>query len=317
MQEAIAWTAANVDRNTAFTGEISQYNASASFALIRFATKIGPDYWLKAAGAPNRHEFQITKKLAELCPEFLPRQIAAREDWNAWLMEDAGRPLDSWALSALEQAVLSMAQLQKKTVGRTGEFLAAGATDQRVSTLRANLPELLEYLNEIMAKQTSIKAPRIDAHRLRQIVGLLSGALIRMEDLGIPETLVHNDMNTENVLFRETKCVFTDWCEVSIGNPFFVFQHLCLLQPHGRAIWNPRLRDLYKRSWAELIDTSVIEKAFALMPVLAILSYLYGRGAWLHSLRRNDPHVQSYVRSLARHLDSAAQEPELLEVLCQ
>jgi hypothetical protein len=45
--------------------------------------------------------------LAELCPEFLPHRIAEREDWNAWLMEDAGQPVQSWTLTALEQAVFS------------------------------------------------------------------------------------------------------------------------------------------------------------------------------------------------------------------
>src|SRR5258708_39113401 len=47
----------------------------------------------------------------------------------------------------------------------------------------------------------------------------------------IPDTVVHNDLNRGNILVCENNCLFTDWCEVSIGNPFITFQHLLLLLP--------------------------------------------------------------------------------------
>jgi hypothetical protein len=52
------------------------------------------------------------------------------------------------------------------------------------------------------------------------------------------------------------------------------------------------------------------------MPLLAIFSYLYGRGTWLNSEERNDPHFEGYARSLARRMEREAQVPGLLEVLC-
>jgi aminoglycoside phosphotransferase (APT) family kinase protein len=138
-----------------------------------------------------------------------------------------------------------------------------------------------------------------------------------MEALEIPDTLVHNDINSGNILFEGTHCVFTDWCEAGVGSPFFAFQYLCLLEAHGNGDWAPSLRELYKQCWLDRLSASQIDQAFALTPLLAILAYLYGRGTWLHSPKRNDPHAESYARSLARHMDRAAQDPQLLEVLCR
>lgn len=317
IREAIEWMCAEVGHEIAFTGEVRQFNASASFALAHFPTQDGPAYWLKATGEPNAHEFHITRILAELCPEFLPHRIAAREDWNAWVMAGAGQPRDSWTLPALEQAVLAMAELQKRTIGRTSAFLSVGAVDQRICVLRAHLAELVEYLDEVMMKQASTKVPRIEKRRLLEMASILQDACFRMEVLEIPDTLVHNDMNSGNVLFQGTHCVFTDWCEIGVGNPFSVFQYLCLVDPRGREDWKPNLRKIYRQCWLDRLTTFQIEQAFALMPLLAILSYLIGWGAWLHSTRRKDPRVESYVRSLARHMDRAARDPRLLEVLCR
>jgi hypothetical protein len=317
VEEAMEWVRTAVGHEVDFTGALRQYNAGGGFALIRLDTRNGPAYWLKATGYPNLHEFQITGKLAELCPEFLPRQIAARADWNAWLMEDAGCPLDSWTLPALKQVVRSMAMLQQRTIGQTVAFLAAGAFDQRLRVLRAHLAELFEYLDGAMAKQTSTRVQPIEKRRLWEMARILEDACFRMEELGIPDTLVHNDINSGNILFNGGHCVFTDWCEAAVGNPFLTFQHLCLLQPDGgEGEWIPRLREIYEQCWLDRLSPPQIDRAFMLAPLLAVLSYLYGRGDWLKSSQRNEPHVESYARALARHIDRAAQAPELREALC-
>lgn len=311
------WMRREVGHEVDFTGEQRQYNAGGGFALIRFDTRKGPAYWLKATGDPNRHEFHITEKLAELCPEFMPQRIAARADWNAWLMEDAGCPLDLWTLTALEQAVYSMAMLQQRTIGRSNAFLAAGAFDQRLCVLRAHLAELFEYLDEAMARQTSTKVQPIEKRRLWEMARILQDACFRMEALGIPDTIVHNDINSGNILFNGRHCVFTDWCETAVGNPFLTFQHLCLLQPDdGEGDWIPRLRKSYAQCWLDRLSPHQIDLALMLARLLAVLSHLYGRGAWLRSSQRNERRVESYARALARHMDRAAQDPQLLEALC-
>lgn len=315
IEEAKAWLCAEAGRSVDLSGEIGQYNATGTFALVRFGTRSAPAYWLKGTGEPNIHEFQITRMLAETCPEFLPTQVAAREDWNAWLMEDAGQPVKTWNLPALEQSVLSIASLQTKFVGRASEVLAVGAADQRTGILREHIFEVVEYLNEVMARQVSSRVPKVEPRRLWQIASILQNACCCMEDLGVPDTLIHNDLNSGNILFSESGCVFTDWCESCVGNPFFAFQQLLLLQPSRTGDWNSKLRMVYRKCWLDLLHSSQIDRAFALSPLLAIFSHLYGRGTWLHSPRRNESQVEVYARSLARHMDCAAKDSSLLEAI--
>jgi Ser/Thr protein kinase RdoA (MazF antagonist) len=137
-----------------------------------------------------------------------------------------------------------------------------------------------------------------------------------MEQLNIPNTLIHGDMNQGNILADGSHCRFTDWSEAYLGNPFTTFQHLLLLNVgEHREITDHSLKRAYKHFWMRLLDPIQIDQAFVLMPLLAIVSYLYGRGDWLSSPICEDPHRKRYARSLARHMDHAARAPELMEAL--
>jgi hypothetical protein len=315
IDEAVAWLRCETGKNVSLTGDIHQYNASGAFALLRFPMQDGSAYWIKATGAPNGHECAVTVALSKLCPDSLAPLIAVRRDWNAWLMQDWGQPLEAISDQlALEQAVISIAGLQKTTVGLTNQLMAVGVVDQRVAVLREHSLELIDYLEEAMAQQTSTKVAKLEHQRLSEIGHILEYACSRMEDLSIPDTVVHGDMNRSNILFDGLHCRFIDWSEAYIGNPFIGFQYLSLLNAETQDIL--LLKDAYRCAWLDLLDTAQIDVAFALAPLLAAASYLYGRGDWLRSPRRCDPDRQRYSRGLARHMDRAAQAPELLGVLC-
>jgi hypothetical protein len=316
IEEGQAWLRNKTGLDDSFAMTIRQLNASGNFALVRFVLESGKTFWMKATGEPNRHEFSVTQTLAQICPDFLPTIIASRLDWNAWLMEDAGTSPSEWSQHSLKQAVCSMARMQIQTFGRTEELLNAGVGDLRVAVLRQGIPQLIGYLKEAMKRQSSIKASRIEEARLTEIGNIVSDCCFQMEALNIPDTLVHNDINSGNILFEGGRCVFTDWAEAAVGNPFVTFQHMTLLQPIGGSPWIPGIRRAYKRRWTAHLESSVIDQAFVLVPALAILAYLYGRGSWLVSPRRYEPGFESYARALARHLDRAVRNPNLQEVLC-
>jgi len=316
IDEARQWIQQTVrDREIPFNEEILQLNTGGGFALIRFGTDSGPAYWLKAAGEPNSHEFDITTTLANLFPDYLPRLVAAREDWNAWVTEDAGGTLqgDS-ALPFLEQAVQRLAELQLKSIAYAETLMTKGFALQNISTLQLQLEALMEYLEEAMDRQISTRVPPLIRSRLYELRSILDRSCSTMIDLQIPDTLVHNDLNEGNILYKESRCVFTDWAETFIGNPFISLQAICLLRPDDRelpAAWIERLRGLYRKGWLELLTSRQFDRAVVLTPILAILSHLYGGGHWLKSPRRVDPSFQAYTRSLARYMDRAANEPSL------
>lgn len=302
-----------------FNGDILQLNAGGGFALCRLGTAEGRAYWLKAVGPPNEHEFPVTKTLAELLPNYLPPIVAMREDWNAWITVEAGHSLsDSFTLLPIQRAVAALAELQRESINRIEALQMAGCPDCSIPVLEAHLREITEYLEEAMAHQTSTKVAPIGVCRLRELEQILRNACFRMQDLAIPDTLIHNDINADNILISDCRCAFIDWAEAQTGNPLFTFQHICAQvvreAPEANA-WIPAVKRTYKQAWEGRLSEEQIDRAYGLAPVLAVASYLYGRGTWLSSPRRYAPHFQGYARSLARYMDRAARTPELQEAL--
>lgn len=319
-EDAMAWIRCEAQSSIRFTGEVKQLNAGGRFALVQFPTEDGRSCWLKATGEPNLHEYDVTALLAEICAEFLPPVIAMRRDWNAWVTEDAGVPLDECrSLPIFEHCVIAMAELQKKTLKCTDLLLAAGAANQTCEILRGHTAEMMAYLEEIMERQTSTKVPRIASPRLREIGIILENSYGMMEALGIPDAIVHNDLNSGNILIRDQKCRFIDWAEACAGNPFVTFQRLLLLLPRCGLDTEDnlaRLKATYKRSWSDVLPSWKMDKAFSLMSLLSIASCLYGRGGWFRSPERYEPARESYARGLARHMGRAVEALVATEALC-
>ena len=312
IDEAIAWIE-SVTGCTFRSRSIEQWNAGGGFALFRVRSDEGRHYWFKATGKPNEHEFTVTKFLWELSPDFLPKPIAFRKEWNAWLAEDAGKPSTA-GLSAAELAIAArqLAQLQILTIDQVDQILTAGGFDQRLPTLRSHIDAVIAYLIEAMIRQTSPKAAPLSRDRLLELGEILRNVCFRMEALNIPDTLIHNDLNAGNILFTGSRCAFTDWSEAAIGNPFLSCERLCQLDTNHE----DDARITYRNLWSDRLGSTDIDQAFVLAVPLAIYAYLYGRGDWLE-MPTTRVEFDSYARSLARHIDHAAQSRQLLDLLCQ
>jgi hypothetical protein len=305
--------------------DITQLNAGTGSCLACFKTEDGQRFWLKATGERNHHELGVTVLLSELASPYLPKMIATRTDWNAWLMSgDADSitecPIDPVpCFRLLEDAVTSMAELQLRTVGHTIALREAGSISQDTTTLLGQLPGLFDFLYEAMAAQTSMKVPRLDKRRLEEICRIAEIACYRMEDLNLPLTIVHGDLNLPNILTHHGSCLFIDWCEAYIGCPLISLQHLMLLNRienrDVKAFVDVLLKDRYKEIWSVTYDPAILDTGFLFMPLVAIISTLYGRGDWLHTPRRNNPRLQQYARTLARCMDREAKNPSLQEWL--
>jgi hypothetical protein len=310
-----------VDRGCHFTSDVKQLNASPTSTLLRLRRKDAKVYWFKAAGPPNAHEGPITSLLAGLFPGYLPAMIASHDEWNGWLMEDAGSPLDglrSIRLPTLEHVVRRLAELQRASADHIPAMLMAGCRDQRTPALLAGIHELLPYLHEAMAMQRLDSVPRIDFGRLRNIEEVLEQACFGLEWIGVPNSLIHGDIHLGNILVNGRKCVFTDWARASVGNPFVTFAQLRDQLAHERRThaWLPQLTRAYQEVWEPVLPDFLIRRAFSLIPMIASASYLYGRRELLISEHGKKPQFQRYVRSLVRQMDKAARSLEESLTIC-
>ena len=314
IDEAVGWVASATGRRFSTRNEIEQLNAGGGFALLRLRSDDGRDYWLKATGAPNTHELSITACLSDLYPEFLPKLVATKKEWRAWLTEGAGGPLPDLPSNAvLVRAAMRFASLQVQTIDAVDVLLAAGAFDQRIPVLRQQLDGVIAFLIDAMERQTSMKIAPLGRRRIEELGKILHDALYELEGRRIPDALVHNDLNLGNVLYDGKQYAFTDWSEAAVGNPFLSLERFRLLSSHGEG----ELPRVYGEVWRDYLSQTNIDCACRLAPLLSIFAYLYGRGDWLKAPGEVTPQFQSYARSLARHMDRAAQDRALLEVLCR
>jgi hypothetical protein len=320
LHKAIAWIKSVVpSERFEFSGQLQQFNASVAFSLIRLGNNRGPSYWLKAVSEPNLHELPITEMLAGLFPTFLPVFVAARPDWSAWIMEDAGKcltvPLQG---HQLESTVKSLAELQISSIGFHEELLSAGCYDHRAFVLREHIPKLIDYLVDAMFRQTSTRAPRLSESRLREVGSILAEACSKLDALKLPVTLLHNDIGFGNILLRDTGAAFIDWAEACVGVPTVTYQHLrhYVARENNSSVWLDNLDATYKRSWKCILSDSQIDNALILSPLIALCSHLFGRGKWSIAQDIDSEASLRYARGLARHMDRAAAAPELMEVLC-
>jgi hypothetical protein len=322
IDEALYWirAAAGIDESQ-LTGEIRQLNASADSTLIRFDRKNAPCFWLKASGGPNAQEGPITRALTDLFPEYLPELVAFHPEWNAWLMKDAGYPLGDQGELRPQQAedvIRRLAGLQKASVHHAGTLLSHGCHDHRMTALRTTMPQLVPYLEEAMAARSIDMGHHVEAARLREVAKLIEEASFRLEELGIPDALIHSDIDLSNILSGSRGCIFTDWAQAGVGNPIVTFEQLRVQfsQEQNHASWTPRLTRMYQNAWRAVVPDCNFGCAFSLTPLISIASYVCSRRDWVISEHRHRPHSQSYARALARQLDRAAQTMELNQSTC-
>lgn len=321
IEEAERWIERSVlDHQVVFSGTMRQLNAGRGFALIYLGAEKRSGYWLKATASPNLHEFSVTSTLARCLPASVPPLIAQRADWNAWVTEDAGPTLQERpSLVALETAATDLADLQIESRVHIRKLLTAGCIDRSLSRFRGHLDEIIDYLDEAMHRQTSLRAPRLGKQQLGELRDRLNDACFRIEELGIPDTLGHGDLNPGNILFDGTRCVFIDWAEAYIGNPFLSLEYLTAHMAQGSEQIRasiPTIIARYRRAWLDLLSESTIDGALKTVPILAVALYLYGRGEWLRSPRRYEPGFEAFARSLARRMYWPDRSRSTSEALC-
>lgn len=313
-----AWIKDSETVKVLFSDDVRSYSPISTFTLARLGTSCDRAYWLKVPRSQSRTELAVTETLSRYCPGFLPRLVAIREDWNAWITEEFGQPIHQAPnLTSYEKATRCLAGLQIASINHINKLLAIGCCDQRISTLRTSLFPLTGYLQDSLDAISSHKAVYPQASHLSKAIALVEEACLALEEIGICDAIIHNDLNSGNILIDDERAVLIDWAEACIGIPLASFHHL-LVQAQDNGL-SPadcqQLTTIYKQYWVPYLPETALEYALALIPPVAIASYVAGRDLHFTSPERHAPVVQGFAGVLAGRLIEAVQATEFQAAL--
>jgi hypothetical protein len=311
IDEAVDWisseTGISYRRSRA---RIEQFNASPDYCLLKVSGEGQPPVWLKAAPMSLASEYAVTLRLTERFPRYLPKVIGWRDDWSAWLSADGGWPMSKNIAEArsLSNAGRRLAELQLASIDEVPELLTAGCTDQRIVALSPGIRRLLPYLEESMAAPIPDALRLVKRSRLDEIANFVEEICSRLDALGVPDTLLHNDISPDNILCGGDGAVFVDWAEAGVGIPFVSLELLRkqLTQAGCPETEVQRFVALYRQSWRALLSDATIDEITRYLPLLTAASFLYSRQQWFTVEHRSDADFRSFARSLARQMDRAA-----------
>jgi hypothetical protein len=158
-------------------------------SVLRAATADGIVYF-KAAFSIYGHEPVVTAGLGRRHPGRVPEVIAV-EPGRGWLLmrELQGDPLGELDRARWPEAGPLLRELHEAWSSRADEVLALGAEDRRL--LPDDVPEELH------------------------------GDLDALDELGLPDTLVHGDFHPWNVIVGPNGLVLSDWSDASLTHPLF------------------------------------------------------------------------------------------------
>jgi Phosphotransferase enzyme family len=297
------------------TGSFEQFNADSIFSLIRFETN-GGAVWFKAVGAHNSREFPITLALANMCPARLPRVLASNPEWRAWLAAEAsGICLRAKPDSQLwENAAANLACLQITSISNSDILRAAGARDFTSSPLRSLAESFFAFYTTSPPASLASGGDALTGRDIEDISSAVLDSLAYLEAAGLPNTVGHMDLNPGNIYLTEAGCVFLDWAEAFIGNPFFSYEYL--LQ-HFRQAVSPgvqeekRFREAYLVAWRKVVASADFHAAISAAAPLAAL-FAYAATLWSETTTRADLNVarEKYIACLIRKMRRLVSTPQ-------
>ena len=222
------------------------------------------DVYLKCPAPHFRAEASITRALAARTPGWVPDVIDIEPNEGWLLMADLGDRQLGWEPEATwADGLRRLGEVQRAWVGHVDELVLAGAQRRPLEGLTAALPGLLDAAG---------LADRLDASLLELWPGTLSrlaDACRELEDIGLPDALVHGDAHPWNVAPTERGLVVFDWSDGAAG-PSFVDLAVFLRRAKDLALRRV-LRDAYLDAWAGVAPRDRLERAAELAMTVGAL----------------------------------------------
>jgi hypothetical protein len=202
-------------RGNRVTGDIEQPHVRSWSTVMRVPTNDGA-VWFKANIPRLAYEATVVQLIAREQPHTAPTLIAA-DPVRGWMLSADGstrlrelvaqeQRFDRWL-----DVLPAYAQLQRDLAPSAQELITAGVPDRRLALLPAQFEALID------------RDLGLDAKELRRVRGLVTwvrDACAALAELGIPETIQHDDLHDGQVFFRDGRYLIADWNDACITHPF-------------------------------------------------------------------------------------------------
>jgi hypothetical protein len=251
--------------------------------------------------------------LGRLFPKYLPTIIATRSEWNGWLaLEAEGMSLaDTKEFRHWKTAAAALATLQIESTANTGLLVEAGARELPYFVLSKLVRPFMSVMGALMEEQPKAPPAVLSHGELRLLEGQIQEALSSLAEFHFPDALGHLDLNPGNVIVADSHCVFLDWAEAYVGNPFLSFQYL--REHFRRAIGTEsgaeaELAAAYAMPWRSVISSDRFEEALSLASLIAVFAYAAATPGWRDPAMLREPKFVGYLRSLTRRMYREAEK---------
>ncbi len=195
--------------------------AWARAVTVSFDTDRGP-LWAKAVPEVFAHEVSVTVLLADIDPGSVPPVVAADAALGRIITEHVAGPFlaalsdraDAWT------ATLSrLAEIQRVLALEPAALAMAGVAAAPVGALAGVVPRLLDD-DDLLQIGRPEGLSDAEAAVLRARIPELVEACHALSQGGIPDSLDHGDLTSDEVILGEMGPVFLDWSDGSITHPF-------------------------------------------------------------------------------------------------
>jgi hypothetical protein len=307
IRQLFDWTEAQIDQfGYRLTGVFRQFSGDATSCLIRIETT-GPAVWFKAPGAEKRQELPITVALATLFPASLPPVIAVHRDWNGWLAFDVpGSSLEQVGdIATWEHVAGALAELQIASTTKCSDLLAVGCRDLSLSRIMQLIDPFLARTAACMERRERETSIRLGRAEFVILADALKDSVSRLQEIRLPDTLSHIDLNWGNVVCSAEGCVFLDWAEAAVSLPLTTFEFLRELarRSHVRGYGaSVRINAAYLRPWRALASRDDLAEALTYSPLLAVFTYALACDGWGEQSSRRTPGRAWFLRALTRRM---------------
>jgi Phosphotransferase enzyme family len=219
--------------------------------------------WFKENVPPLAFEARVVELLARRRPDVVAELVAVAPEPGWMLMRDAGIRLRDLPPTERdwERLLPLYGELQLDVAPDVDALLAAGCPDRRTGVLPAAFAQLVEDEAGTLTRR--------ERELLRAHTAEVEAAAAELAELGVPETIQHDDFHDGNVFVRDDTFRVLDWGDACVSHPFATLRIPFELIADDTDWDLERLRDAYLEPFSTLASPPELRRAVVAANVVA------------------------------------------------